>query len=89
MPVVVSDGALALIAGSDTTMTVLSALFWGVLSHSKVYNRLREEVDKFYPPGEDSTSAEHHPQMVYLEAVMYVLHPYDSRPRIDVSSLQK
>ncbi|KAI0086944.1 cytochrome P450 [Irpex rosettiformis] len=70
MPVVVSDGALALIAGSDTTMIVLSALFWNILYQPEVYKRLREEVDKFYPSGEDSTSTEHHPQMAYLEAVI-------------------
>ena len=70
--VVVSDGALALAAGSDTTSTVLTAAFWCMLTRPQVYERLREEVDKFYPPGEDSTSPEHHPRMVYLEAIMYV-----------------
>ncbi|KAI0772249.1 cytochrome P450 [Irpex lacteus] len=68
--VVVSDGALAVLAGSDTTSNVLSAAFWCMLTRPEVYKKLREEVDKYYPPGEDATSAEHHPSMVYLEAVI-------------------
>ncbi|KAI0772263.1 cytochrome P450 [Irpex lacteus] len=68
--VVVSDGTLALVAGSDTTSIVLAAAFWCILTHPETYKRLREEVDKYYPPGEDSTSTEHHPRMVYLEAVI-------------------
>lgn len=59
-----------MVAGSDTTVSVLTAAFWCLLRHPDIYNQLREEVDKFYPPGEDSTSAEFHPQMAYLEAVM-------------------
>lgn len=67
-----SDGALAILAGSDTTSNVLSAAFWCMMTRPEVYKKLREEVDKYYPPGEDATSAEHHPSMVYLEAVMCV-----------------
>ncbi|KAI0688704.1 cytochrome P450 [Cytidiella melzeri] len=69
-PVVISDGFLVLIAGSDTTATVLASLFWCLLTHPDVYKRLRDEVDTFYPPEEDSTSPRHHSQMVYLEAVI-------------------
>ena len=47
---ILSDGALALIAGSDTTASVASSTFWSLLCHLDVLSRLRAEVDKFYPP---------------------------------------
>ena len=62
--IVISDGALALIAGSDTITTALSTTFWRILTHPEVSRWLWEEIDEFYPPGEDSTSTEHHPQMI-------------------------
>lgn len=34
------------------------------------YQLLRDEVDKFYPPGEDASDPKHHNQMPILEAVM-------------------
>ncbi|KAI0683262.1 cytochrome P450 [Cytidiella melzeri] len=69
-PIVVSDGFLVLVGGSDTTANALSVIFWGLLSQPDTYKRLREEVDKFFPPGEDSTSTQYHPKMVFLEAVI-------------------
>lgn len=67
---VTSDGNLAIIAGSDTTASVLSNLFYFLLRDPEAYKRLQEEVDQYYPPGEDATSTQHHPKMVFLEAVM-------------------
>ena len=67
---VISDGALAIVAGSDTTASVLSNLFWLLLRHPQYYKRLQEEVDKFYPPGENALDPKHHPNMPYLESVM-------------------
>ena len=67
---VISDGLLAMIAGSDTTSTILSDLFWLVIRHPDVYRRLQAEVDKFYPPGEDSLDGKYINDMPYLEAVM-------------------
>ncbi|KAI0695303.1 cytochrome P450 [Cytidiella melzeri] len=70
-PVVISDGFLAVIAGSDSTATVLSAAFWGMLSRPDIYQRLRMEVDRFFPPEENSTiNRGQHAQMVFLEAVI-------------------
>ena len=68
--IVISDGLLALVAGSDTTSSVLSDLLWCVIRHPDVYKRLQAEVDKFYPPGEDSLDGKYVNQMPYLEAVM-------------------
>lgn len=69
-PVVISDGFLAMLAGSDTTATVLSAAFWLLMRHPEAYAKLKAEVDKFFPRGEDATKTESHAQMHYLEAVM-------------------
>ncbi|KAG0705711.1 cytochrome P450 [Suillus ampliporus] len=60
---VASDGVLAIVAGSDTTATTLSSLFWSLLNNPQTYNRLQAEVDRFFPPGEDLLSTVHHPQM--------------------------
>ena len=61
---------LALIAGSDTTATVLAHIFWCLLTHPEAYKRLQAEVDKFYSSSEDSLDPKHIPDMQYLEAVM-------------------
>ena len=71
MPVVVSDGVLALVAGSDTTASVLSNTFWCLLRHPQAFKRLRAEVDKYYPAGWNALDPVHHPEMAYLESVMY------------------
>ena len=67
-----------MIAGSDTTSTVLGNVFFNILANAEVYSRLREEVDSYFPAGEaehviiDSAKLA---QMPYLNAVMYVLWP--------------
>ncbi|OCH86875.1 high nitrogen upregulated cytochrome P450 monooxygenase 2 [Obba rivulosa] len=70
-PEVVSDGALAVIAGSDTTSSVLSNVFFYLLKEPAYYKRLQAEVDKFYPPGEDALSTKHHGDMPFLTAVLH------------------
>lgn len=70
---VLSDGNFAIVAGADTTYTVLSNVFWSLLSNPHCYKRLQAEIDKYYPQGEDSLNIVHHNKMVYLEAVMCVL----------------
>jgi cytochrome P450 len=70
---IIADGALAVIAGSDTTSTVLGNVFYNILANPEVYARLREEIDTYFPPGEmehavvDSTKLA---VMPYLNAVM-------------------
>ncbi|EKM48781.1 uncharacterized protein PHACADRAFT_214663 [Phanerochaete carnosa HHB-10118-sp] len=67
---ILSDSALAIIAGSDTTATVLSILVYCLLAHPETYERLQAEVDKFYPSEEDSLDPKHFSKMPYLEAVI-------------------
>ncbi|KAI5124823.1 hypothetical protein M0805_005453 [Coniferiporia weirii] len=68
---VLSDGILAIVAGSDTTATVLSGLFYNLLPHRDDYIRLRKEVDEYFPPGEgDSVDASKLTEMPFLNAVI-------------------
>ncbi|PSS01016.1 hypothetical protein PHLCEN_2v4082 [Hermanssonia centrifuga] len=84
---VISDGVLAFVAGSDTTASVLSNIFWCLLRHPDVYKRLQAEVDAFYPPGENSLDAKHIKDMYYLEAVIYV--PEGNQARIHFWSVHR
>ncbi|GJE91627.1 cytochrome P450 [Phanerochaete sordida] len=68
--IVIGDGLLALVAGSDTTATVVANTMYELLRHPNIFKRLQAEVDKFYPPGEDSLDAKHIKDMHYLEAVI-------------------
>ena len=70
---VVADGTLAIVAGSDTTSSVLTSIFYLLLTHPETYAQLRAEVDRYYPAGEDPFQTTHHAAMPYLNAVMYVL----------------
>ena len=65
--IVINDGDLVVIAGSDTTKTVLASLFFYLLSNPEKLAKLRDEIDHFYPPGE-SLSSKHSQEMVYLDA---------------------
>ena len=65
--IVINDGDLVVIAGSDTTKTVLASLFFYLLSNPEKLAKLRDEIDRFYPPGE-SLSSKHFQEMAYLDA---------------------
>ncbi|KAF8991582.1 cytochrome P450, partial [Cyathus striatus] len=45
---------LVIVAGSDTTSTVLSSIFFNLASHADVHNKLRAEVEEYYPSSEDT-----------------------------------
>ncbi|EMD39450.1 hypothetical protein CERSUDRAFT_111756 [Gelatoporia subvermispora B] len=67
---VISDGALAVIAGSDTTANVLTNLFFFLLSEPAEYKRLQAEVDSFFPPGENALDTRFHQEMPILNAAI-------------------
>lgn len=67
---VTSDSSLVIVAGSDTTSTVLSSLFWFLMCNPNIYRRLQDEVDSVFPPGENALDPSKHIHMNYLNAVM-------------------
>ncbi|EMD34271.1 hypothetical protein CERSUDRAFT_97529 [Gelatoporia subvermispora B] len=67
---VVRDGALAVVAGSDTTASVLANLFFYLLRDTEAYTRLQAEVDQFYPPGENPLDTKYHQEMPILNAAI-------------------
>ncbi|KAF7976197.1 hypothetical protein HWV62_7374 [Athelia sp. TMB] len=67
---VISDAALVIVAGSDTTSTVLSSLFWFIMTNPTIYHRLQNEIDSVFPPGEDALDVSKHIHMNYLNAVI-------------------
>ncbi|PIL28313.1 cytochrome P450 [Ganoderma sinense ZZ0214-1] len=64
------DGVLAMVAGSDTTSSAITSVFHCLLAHPPAYAALQDEVDRFYPRGEDVCDVTHHREMRYLTAVI-------------------
>jgi cytochrome P450 len=67
---VVSDGALAVVAGADTVATALTSLLYLLLTHPDELRKVVEEVNGVYPPGSDATSRDGHGKLVYLDACL-------------------
>ncbi|KAF8207255.1 cytochrome P450 [Mycena galopus ATCC 62051] len=65
---VIADGALAVIAGADTTASALSSLFFLLLSYPKYYDQLQEEIDSHFPPGADPLGTSIYADMKFLNA---------------------
>jgi len=66
---VVSDGGLAIIAGSHTTSSALSNLFYLLLANPVVYRRLQAEIDDL---GDNAMDFARQAHMTYLNAAMYI-----------------
>lgn len=49
----IADGTLTIVAGADTTATVLTAFFYYLLSNPRYISALRDEVDDFFERGLD------------------------------------
>ena len=72
--VVVMNTATAVVAGSDTTATTLSSIFYFLLSNPACFTRLRADIDGAFPPGvKEPTDTTVLAQMPYLNAVMSVI----------------
>jgi hypothetical protein len=69
---VAEDGRLAIIAGSDTTSSVLTALLYYLLLNSEAYEHLQEEVDSAFTSGEEPLDALKLSHMEWLNACMWV-----------------
>ncbi|KAI0367398.1 high nitrogen upregulated cytochrome P450 monooxygenase 2 [Pilatotrama ljubarskyi] len=66
----VDDGVVAIVAGADTTSSTLTSIMFCLLTHPEAYKRLQEEIDRFYPPGDDPCDMKYHLEMHYLTAVI-------------------
>jgi len=60
-------GGLAIIAGSDTTSSAITHLFYFMMSHPVAYKRLRDEVDEL---GDNLYDTTIQARMPYLNASM-------------------
>ena len=69
---VAQNGELAIIAGSDTTSSVLTALLYYLLLNPEAYNRLQEEVDSAFTIGEEPLDAAKLSHMEWLNGCMCV-----------------
>jgi cytochrome P450 len=61
---------LAIVAGSDTTSSVLTAIIYYLLLNPAVYERLQEEVDGAFLRGEDPLDAVKLSQLEWLNGCM-------------------
>ena len=69
---VAQDGGLAIIAGSDTTSSVLAALIYYLLSNSEAYKHLQEEVDSAFMSREEPLDILKFSHMEWLNGCMWV-----------------
>ena len=69
---VAQNGVLAIIAGSDTTSSVLTATLYYLLRNPMAYERLQAEVDGAFPNGEDPLDVIKLSQMEWLNGCMWV-----------------
>ncbi|KAF7378106.1 hypothetical protein MSAN_00234800 [Mycena sanguinolenta] len=70
-PLVVTNSVLAIIAGADTTATVLANTFFLLLSHPESYKRLQSELDEAFPRGgTEPTDTVLLSRLPYLNAVI-------------------
>jgi cytochrome P450 len=68
----VQNGQLAIIAGSDTTRSVLTAALHHLLRNPQAYERLQAEVDGAFPSGEEPLDVTKLGQMEWLNGSMWV-----------------
>jgi cytochrome P450 len=67
---VAQDGGLAILAGSDTTSSALTAVVYYILCNPAVYKRLQEEVDAAFPSGEEPLDMTRLSHMEWLNGCM-------------------
>jgi len=67
------NGAIAIIAGSDTTSSVLTAIIYYLLLNPAAYESLQEEVDGAFSDGEEPLDAVKLSQLEWLNGCMWVI----------------
>ena len=67
---VLGESVLAIIAGSDTTSTVLSATWFFLCRYPEYLARLQKEVDETFPGGEEPFDGVKLAAMPLLNAIM-------------------
>lgn len=63
------NSLLAIVAGADTTASVLSNVFYYLMRYPKYYNQLQSEVDEAFS-GSESVEADQLTNLGFLNAVM-------------------
>ncbi|PIL26841.1 cytochrome P450 [Ganoderma sinense ZZ0214-1] len=63
-----NDGVVGVAAATETTSTALISVFHCLLVNPEAYAALQDEVDRFYPQGEDVCNTASHRAMHYLTA---------------------
>ena len=69
---VAQNGQLAIIAGSDTTSSVLAAVLYYLLCNPVAYEHLQAEVDGAFPSGEEPLDVTKLGQLEWLNGCMWV-----------------
>ena len=70
---VIENSKVAIVAGSDTTATTLTNLFYNIMTNADVMGMLRKELDEAFPPGEgDPFDFTRLSELPILNAVMFV-----------------
>ncbi|TFL00037.1 cytochrome P450 [Pterulicium gracile] len=67
---VIADGALAIVAGTDTTASALTTLMYFLCRYPECYRKVQEEVDMVFPRSADTMDATKHSELVYLQACL-------------------
>ncbi len=67
---VIPDGALAIVAGGDTTARAIQNLFFAILANPDYYERLKNELDAAFPSGEGILDVGRYAELKFLDALM-------------------
>lgn len=66
----VADGALAIVAGGDTTSRAIQNVFFALLSHPEHYERLKAEMDSAFSSGDGIFDIGRYTDLKFLDAVV-------------------
>ena len=67
---IAQNGQLAIVAGSDTTSSILTAVLYYLLHNPVAYENLQAEVDAAFPSGEEPLDVTKLGQMEWLNGCM-------------------